>query len=139
MGTSSCRRVPRSNAWKHVVDDLSEGAEKAAPIVDSAIKTVLPMLPNGSAKTPMYYAGTEGLRFLMDVDKYGFEEAVKREGVRLTRELVAPRTSDALWSKVSEKDPGLANSPMGTYAERAFKKTMNDIITRGVEAGIDRL
>jgi len=76
---------------------------------------------------------------LIDVNKYGFEKAAKREEVRLTREFVAPRVSDALWSKVSEKAPSLANSPMGAYAERAFKKTMNDIITRGVEAWIDRL
>jgi hypothetical protein len=139
MGTSSCRQAPKSNAWKNVVADLGEGAKKAAPIVDSTIKIVLPTLPNGSMKVPIYYGGTEGLRFLMDANKYGFEEAVKKEGVRLTQQFVAPQISDGLWSKVAEKAPGLADSPMGAYAERAFKKTMNDIVTRGVEAGIDRL
>jgi hypothetical protein len=139
MGTSSCRQAPTSGTWKHVVDDLSDGAKKAAPIVDTTLKTVLPMLPDGSLKAPAYYGATEGVRFLLDVKKYGLEEAAKREGVRLTRDVVAPRISGALWSKVAEKAPGLANSPMGAYAERAFKTTMNDIITRGVEAGVDRL
>jgi hypothetical protein len=122
-----------------VVDDLGDGAKKAAPIVDTTIKTILPMLPNGSLKAPAYYGATEGVRFLLDVKEYGLEEAAKREGVRLTHDIIAPRISGALWSKVAEKAPGLADSPMGAYAERTFKTTMNDIITRGVEAGANRL
>ena len=139
MGTTSVRRAPRSPEWKRVVTDLGKDVRKAAPLVDSGIKTVLPMLPDGPTKAPIYWGASEGVRFCVDVHDHGLEKAVKNEGVRLTQQFVAPQISDAVWNKIAEKSPGLANSPTGRIAEYAFRDTMNDIITRGAEAGLDRL
>ena len=133
------RNAPYVPEWKNVVTDLTKSARKAAPIVDSGVKTVLPMLPNGSTKAPIYWSASEGIRFCYDVHKNGMEQALKNEGVRLTQTFVAPQISSVLWEKIAERGPELANSPVGKFAERAFKDTMNDIITRGVEAGIDHL
>jgi len=135
MGTSSARQAPRSNQWRSVVSDLGKDIRKAAPIVDSGLKTILPLLPDGHTKAPLYWAASEGVRFCVDVHDKGLEQALKNEGVRLTQKFIAPQISGALWNKIAEKDPALANSPVGKIAEKAFKDTMNDIITKGVEAG----
>jgi len=135
MGTSSARQAPRSDQWRSVVNDLGKGVKEAAPFVDSSLKTILPLLPDGHTKAPLYWAASEGVHFCYDVYNVGLDQALKNEGVRLTKTFVAPQISDALWAKIVAKKPGLTNSPVGKITEKAFKDTMNDIITMGVEAG----
>lgn len=137
MGTSTVRQAPRSDNWRSVVKDLETEVRKAAPIVDRTIKEALPTLPDGHVKTPVYYGVSEGVRFAVNVKKQGLEKALKIEGVRLVEGFTAPKISDAVWAKVAARVGPISHSPVGRIAENAFKRTLNEIVVKGAEAGLE--
>lgn len=76
-----------------------------------------------------------GLRFALDVRESGLDSAVKREAIRVSERYVVPSISSGLWDvAVSKMDPKFSNSPFGRLAEAAFKKTMNQVMSKGAEA-----
>ena len=98
----------------------------------STLKIVRPVSP---VSTPIFYAASEGIRFALDVKDRGMDYAIKHEAIRVSERFVIPSISDCLWQLVSSKmDLGYAYTPFGRLAELAFKKTMNEIMTKGLQA-----
>ena len=138
MGTSSVRPAPRAREWKKVVSGLAASRRQVVPIVSRTLRIILPTLPFNQVVFPLFYGAYEGVRFALHVRRYGLERALKKEGIRIAETFIAPRLSDVVWDKVSTKLPaGSVNSPIGKLSEAAFKKTMNTILVKGVEAGVE--
>jgi hypothetical protein len=135
MGTSSVKHRPQVKNWKKVASALAASTRQSAPIVNQTIRIVLPMMPLGQSVAPAYYAVSMGIRFGLEVQERGLENALEKEGIRITEELLVPRVSDALWDRISDKLPaGNVNSPIGRLAQSAFKKTVGSILLKGVRA-----
>lgn len=112
------------------VANTAEAAEK----VDRVLKEVLPLLPNGSAKTPIYIGATETLYFAYKWREGGLEHAIRESGRRIGKEYVVPFVVDRSWAEVAKRMPA---SPLSRYAEGAYKRTMTQILEKGVDALAD--
>ncbi len=140
MGTSSVRRRPRRRKRKgnggggQDSIDWVEHATDAAEKIDHAIKEVLPLLPNGSAKTPVYIGATETLYFAYKWREGGLEHAFRESGRRIGKEYLVPFAVDRSWGEVTKRMP---SSPLSRYAESAYKRTMTQILNKGVDALAD--
>lgn len=121
-------------------DAISEHAEvlrgkNAIETVDYACRYILPMLPNGSAKVPAYYAIKYGTQFLIDTQRHGAEYAAKRLVKTVVREHVVPAAMSAIWSHVEDKILVTgANKALAKPAEEALSEALTTIIERGVDA-----
>ncbi len=136
MGTSSVKRTPHRRGSGDGEggsggSDAQEQLENAAAKLDDALKTALPLLPDGSAKTPIYVGASETVYFLYQWRQGGLENAVRMSGRRITEEYVVPAIVSRSWGAIAGRLPA---SPLSRYAERAYKKTMTQVLDKGVDA-----
>lgn len=136
MGTSHAARAPATRKWSTVIASLRAPERNAASVVGVTFSVAMRTLPAvAPVSTPIIWGASEAFRFVLDVRERGLENAVKREAIRLSEQYVIPSISSGLWEVASAKiDPRFANSPFSRLAEVAFKKTMNQVMTKGVEA-----
>ncbi len=137
IGTSSVKRTPHrrgGTSGNGGVARDSEGQqtlEDAAGKLDEAIKTVLPMLPDGAAKTPIYVGASETVYFLYQWRQGGLEHALRASGRRIAEEYLVPGIVNRSWTEIASRAPA---TPLSKYAESAYKKTMTEILDKGVDA-----
>ena len=111
--------------------DGQERLEDAAAKLDDAIKTVLPFLPDGAAKTPVYIGASETVYFLYQWRQGGLENAIRMSGQRIAEEYAVPALVGRSWDAIATRLPP---GPLSKYAERAYKKTLTQILDKGVDA-----
>jgi hypothetical protein len=69
------------------------------------------------------------------VQRDGIDTALRETSVRVVAKYVAPSISTELWNHVVDKvDPKFGVSIYGKVAETAFKRTLNTVLTKGVDA-----
>jgi small nuclear ribonucleoprotein (snRNP)-like protein len=136
MGTSRAAKAPPTRKWNTVIGTLKSPDRTANTVLNTTFSVAIKALPTiALVSTPVVVGISEGLRFALDVKDRGLEEAAKREAIHISETYVIPSISDGLWNIVySRMNPQFANSPFGRLAEVAFKKTMNQIMTKGAEA-----
>lgn len=136
MGTSRAAKAPATRKWNNVIGTLKAPVRNAETVTNVAFSVAMSTLPTISpVSTPIFFGISEGLRFALDVRERGLEEAAKREAIRISERYVIPSISAGLWDIVSTKmDPEFSNSPFGRLAELAFKKTMNQVMSKGARA-----
>ena len=109
--------------------------KNAVQTVDYACRTILPWLPDGSAKLPVYYVARYGAQFLLDTQQHGVEYAAKKLVKTVAREQIIPVATAAIWSYVDDKIlVSGASKALAKPAEEAFNETFVTIIERGVDA-----
>jgi hypothetical protein len=135
MGTSRAAKAPPTRKWNTVIGSLKSPDRSASTIINVAFSVAMSTISIVPVSTPIIVGISEGLRFALDVKDRGLEDAIKREAVRISETYVIPSISDGLWNIASDKmGPSFSNSPFGRLAEIAFKKTMNQIMSKGAEA-----
>jgi hypothetical protein len=136
MGTSRAAKAPPTRKWNTVIGSLKSPERSANTVLNVTFSVAMSTIPTiAPVSTPVFIGIFEGLRFAFDVKEKGLEEAAKREVIHISEAYVIPSISDGLWNiAFSRMDPQLANSPFGRLAEVAFKKTMNQIMSKGAEA-----
>jgi hypothetical protein len=135
MGTSHAAPSPNTKKWGAVIGSLRNPERMASTVLRATVSAALPLIPAGYLATPALYVAYEGFRFATEVQEKGLEEAVKREAIQISVKYLVPSISNGLWSTVNSKmDPEFANTPFGKLAEIAFKKTMNSILSKGIQA-----
>ena len=102
--------------------------------VDTAMRIVLPLLPDGSAKMPLYCAAYEAVYFAYQWKENGLEHAARESGRRIGKEYLVPTVVNRSWERISRHSP---QTPLTGYAEKAYKRTMSQILNRGVDALAD--
>jgi len=141
MGTSSVRQ--RSGSKKYggaggsdpLINHLNKKPENSAEIFDAVMRALLPFLPDGSVKTPIYCAASELIRFAYAIEDQGLERAMVSTGVRITKEYIIPQIANATWNQVeAHLVKNNLEFPMNKYAEMAFKRTFIEVMERGVDA-----
>jgi len=139
MGTSRAAKAPRTTKWNQVIGSLKTPERNAATIVDITFSVAIHTMPVvNPVAVPIVYGISEGLRFAADVRERGIDVAVKREALRLSDRYVVPSISNSLWDvAASRMDRKLTNSPFGRLAEQAFKKTMNQVLSKGAKALVE--
>jgi hypothetical protein len=136
MGTSRAARAPPTKKWNNVIGTLTAPERNADTVLNVAFSVAVNTLPTISpVSAPIAFGISEGLRFALDVRERGLDSAVTREAIRISERYVVPSISNGLWDIASSKmDPKFSNSPFGRLAEVAFKKTMNQVMSKGTEA-----
>ena len=144
MGHSKCTpSIAKSGGFKPDLTRVEVAAEhaeilkakNAAQTIDYACKTILPLLPDGSAKVPAYYAVRYGVQFLLDTQEHGAEYAAKKLVKTIAREQIVPMVTSAIWSHVEDKILVTgASKALAKPAEEAINETLSAIIERGVDA-----
>lgn len=139
MGTSRAAKAPATRRWNKVIGTLKSPDRNASTVVNVAFSVAMSAMPSiVPVSAPIFIGISEGLRFVLDVKDRGLEEATKREAIHVSETYVIPSISDGLWNIASNKmGPGFSNSPFGRLAEVAFKKTMNQIMSKGAEALVE--
>jgi len=136
MGTSRAAKAPPTRKWNNVIGALKAPERNANAVLNVAFSVAISTLPTISpVSAPIAFGVSEGLRFAFDVRERGLDTAVRREAIRVSERYVVPSISNGLWEIASSKmDPKFSNSPFGRLAEVAFKKTMNQVMSKGAEA-----
>ena len=110
-------------------------AKNASEIVDYAVQYILPALPDGSTKLPVYYSIKYGGQFILDAYNHDIDYALKNLGKSVTEDLIIPAVVDGLWSSVGTTTVQYgANTALQKFAEDALKEAMFEVLTRGVDA-----
>jgi hypothetical protein len=136
MGTSRAAKAPPTKKWNNVIASLKAPERNANTVLNVAFEVAINTLPTTSpVSVPIAFGVSEGLRFAVDVRESGLDRAVRRGAIRVSERYVVPSISGGLWDiALSKMDPKFSNSPFGRLAEIAFKKTMNQIMSKGAEA-----
>lgn len=135
MGTSHSNRVPRTKPFRKVAGSLRAPVRNPVSIAQLTLSAALNYIPAGYAGSPVVFAAAEGIRFAILVKEEGFESAVRKEAIHITKNLIAPSVSHELWKAAASRlGTEFAGSPYGQLAEKAFKKTISSIIAKGAEA-----
>jgi len=139
MGTSRASKAPPTRKWNNVIGALKAPERNAQTVLNVTLSVAMSSMPTIiPVSTPILFAVSEGLKFALDVRHRGLNEAIKREAIRISERYVIPSISDGLWNAAySKMDPRFSNSPFGYLAEIAFKKTMNQIMSRGAQALVE--
>lgn len=134
MGTSTARRNPGGSEWENLSKNLKK-AKPAAEVADTAIKAVLPVLPNGSVKAPLYVTSTEAIKFTYNVKQKGFPAAVKDYTIAKAASKSGSAIGQAIWnSATSDLPPSARNTMTMKIMGNAFKETFAKITKEGVKA-----
>jgi|SRR5208282_3443842 len=136
MGTSRAAKAPPTRRWNQVIGSLKAPERDAATIIDLTFSIAMHTLPPvNPIAIPIVYGISEGLRFAADVEESGIDVAVKKEALRLSGKYIIPSISDSLWNLAANRiDLNYTNSAFGRLAEQAFKKTMNQVLSKGAAA-----
>ena len=135
MGTSHAAPSPNTKKWSAVIGSLRSPERIASTVLSATVSAALPLVPIGYVAAPAVYAAYGCFKFVTDVQERGLQEAIKKEAIQISAKYLVPSISNGLWSLAQSKlDPEFANTPFGKLAEVAFKKTMNAILSKGVQA-----
>jgi len=138
MGTSSVKQrsyYGEGGSSGDINTDMHEKLQNAATILDNVMRTFLPLLPNGSVKTPVYIGASELVRYAILIQEQGLENATVSMGVRVAKEYIIPHVANAAWDNVnSNLVKNNLPYPTNKYAEMAFKKTLVEVMNKGVDA-----
>ncbi len=139
MGTSRAARAPPTKKWNNVIGTLMASERTAGSVLNVTFSVAMSTLPTViPVSTPIIFGISEGLRFALYVKNRGLDEAVKREALHISDQYVIPSISDGLWNvALSKMDPSLSSTPFGRLAEVAFKKTMNQVMSKGAKALVE--
>lgn len=122
---------------EEVIDDYIEtiSSKDTKKILDYCIRYIIPFLPNGSAKMPVYYCIRYGAQFLADSQKYGAEQAAENLAKTFIREQVMMFAVGYICDSVEERvlQSGASKS-LAMFSEVALKETMSTIWIEGVDA-----
>ena len=121
MGTSSSRTNPGGSSWVATGRKLANRSN-AVETADSVLKVVLPVLPDGSVKAPLYVCTSEIVKFGLKVKKKGFEEA--------TKDYVAGKTGSTAGSAIGQ---GIWNTATSQYGEPTSDPTVNNILSNALK------
>jgi len=110
-------------------------SKKGTQVVDYLCETLLPLLPDGSAKLPLYYTVRYGIQFMWDAEQYGLEYAAKKLAKKVVKEQVIPLITSMIWDHIEDElvENG-ASTALVKPAEEALNKTLVAIFEKGVEA-----
>lgn len=136
MGTSRAANAPPTKKWNNVIGTLNAPTRIASTVLSVTFSVAMSTMPTiVPVSTPIIFGISEGLKFALDVKDRGLEKAVKHEALQVSEKYLIPSISDSLWNVASNKiDPSLSSTPFGRLAEVAFKKSMNQIMSKGAEA-----
>jgi len=135
MGTSRAANAPTTKKWNKVPSALHSPSRNASTIVDAVVSATIPMVPTSSISTPAFYAAYEGVHFISEVRKHGFDKAVERTAIRVSEKYIAPSIAKGVWDVAASKiDPKFVSSPYGRLAEVAFRRTISSIVSKGIKA-----
>lgn len=135
MGTSRSNKAPNKKAFRKAANSLKSPVRNTSNIVQLTLLAALDYIPTRYTGSPIVFAAAEGTRFAILVKEKGFKQAVKEEAIHIIKSFIAPSVSYKLWqATASRMDPKFSNSPYGQLAEKAFKKTLSSIITKGSKA-----
>lgn len=139
MGTSNVRNTPHRRRQKGGGGgDTGVGStqwfEDTGQKVDAIMKTVLPLLPDGSAKTPIYVAGSEAIFFAYQWHKGGLDNAIRESGRRIAKQYVVPFLVNDSWNRISKN---ITPGPLSGITQKAYERTMSEIFNKGVDALAD--
>ena len=110
-------------------------AKNAAQTVDYVCKTILPLLPDGSAKVPLYYTIRYGAQFLLDTQEHGAEYAAKKLIKTIAREEIISTVTSIIWSHVEDNILASdASKALAKPAEEALNEALATIIEKGADA-----
>ena len=138
MGTSSVKKsYGRTTQGRS--NDIAEKVGKAASIADTAISLTIPYWPNGPAKAPIYFGVKQLMKFCKQASDDGVEEATKTIVKDIAKDqltgYVTSQISAKIWDDCIEDQLSLKDSPeIKSYAKDAFHRTMEEIISLGVDA-----
>lgn len=152
MGTSARRKstgpkalmkMYRGNIGKGIRENLlsPQKIEKTTQIADSTMQLTLPFLPNSQAKYPLYWGTKLGIHFAKNLNeskdlKMATQKTLKSE---TTKNFALNSISSHIWngidSKIAKEKLPRTLEP---FARIAFKKTLNNIMIRGVDAFEER-
>ena len=134
MGSSNARRNPGSSSWQRLTRNLRK-ARPAAEVADTAIKAVLPVLPNGSVKAPLYVGSTEAIKFTYNVKQKGFTTAVKDYAIGKAASTSGSAIGQTIWN-IATKDlpPSARNTMTMRIMGNAYKEVFAKIAKEGVKA-----
>lgn len=134
-GTSGSNTVPRTKGFKKVAGSLSAPTRIPRKIAEFALSAALGFIPSGFVGLPVIYAASEGIRFVQLTKEEGIEAAIKLQAIEITLNYLVPSVSHELWKATATKlGPEFAGSPYGLIAEKAFKKTVSTVLSKGVKA-----
>ncbi len=134
MGTSSRRPSIISPEQIEKTKEFIK-SRNGTKLADLGARIVLPFLPNGQTKAPIYYSISYGIKIL----KYSQKELTKDvvlEGFR--REIVkrsAKELSNYAWDHIEDyliKEK--IERPLVKFSERAFDQTVTEILINGADA-----
>jgi len=136
MGTSRASRAPPTKKWANVIGTLKSPERNAATVLKTTFSVAMGTLEYvAPVSVPIFWAASEGIRFGLNVRDRGMDYAIKHEAITVTERFIVPSISNGLWRMTASKmGVGFAESPFGKLAELAFKKTMNEIMARGIKA-----
>jgi len=110
-------------------------AKNAVQTVDYACQYILPALPDGAAKVPVYYTVRYGAQFLWDTYKHDISYAAKNFTKTFVVEQVIPQVSSAIWGQIEDRVlKSEASKALAKPAEEAFNEVLTRIAIKGVDA-----
>lgn len=134
MGTSSSRTNPGGTGWAAAGKKLVSRSN-AVETADSVIKVVLPILPNGSVKAPLYVCTTEAIKFGLKVREKGVEEAAKDYIIGKAGSKAGSAIGQGIWNTaVSQYGAPTSDPTVNMILSNALKQTLSVIGKKGAKA-----
>jgi len=135
-GTSRAAKAPPSRKWNNVIATLKATDRNAASVLNVSFGVAVKTLPTiDLLARPILYGISTGLRFVGDTKQQGMSSAVATREIPINERYAAPSIANGLWNIASfEMAIESANSSFGRLAERAFKNTLNYLMSKGSPA-----
>jgi hypothetical protein len=114
--------------------DKIAGKDKAQ-IGEYVTKYLIMALPDGSSKIVVYYCIKYGIQFIKDSQENDIEYALKNLAGTVVKNHLIPSVVDSTWDCIETNViKENANKGLSRFAEEAFKETLSEIMTKGVDA-----
>jgi hypothetical protein len=125
--------MTKAQAQREHAKTLSE--KDAVQTVDYFCRYVLPVMPNGAAKVPVYYAVRYGAQFLYDTHHNGAEYAAKQFVTTVVKDQVISMATSYIWSAVDDRIISTGtNKALAKPAEEALGDAIGAIVEMGIDA-----
>ena len=109
------------NEFRKAVDE-----KNTYEVVRIVVPHVLFYLPNGPSKKPLYYAFSLAYKLLKESEDHSFEDEIENKGIRV----VVNGGWDIIEKELTRRN---VNSSLMNLTERAYKRTMTEIINERVD------
>lgn len=126
--------MTKDQAQREHAQVLSE--KDAVKTVDYFCRYVLPIMPNGAAKMPVYYAVRYGAQFLYDTRHHGAEYAAKQFVTTVVKDQVVSMSTSYIWGAVDDR---IVSAGVNKALAKPAEEALGDTISAVVEMGIDAL